>query len=247
MKRYFVCALLLCLLQNSNLLISETISHHHNRFALSGCHSIGGIIQFPASLNTLPKFPLYSSGKKLTTELDQSKNIIHFTAPKASYQYEFHIVITPSIDFEMVDNNDDSNTVDYLKVSKDLKYKYFYAYLAPVESSTKNKTALQDAPFEWIIEEKNLPESGRIPDNAIILVCNPDFVESIQPGNYRDLPLIKIRSDIVQFAGSETKIHDQLNEILLASIDIDTIHATARQEQCIKISQNKVLIPATTT
>lgn len=246
MKRSFVCALLLCLLQNSTLLISG-IRNHPNRFALSACHSIGGIIQFPASLNTLPKFPLYSSGKKLTTEVDQSKNIIHFTAPKASYQYEFHIIITPSIEFEMIDNKDDSNTVDYLKVSKDQKYKYFYVYLAPIESSTKNKTTLQDAPFEWIIEEKTLPESGRIADNAIILVCNPDFVESIQPGNYRDLPLIKMRSDIVQFAGSETKIHDQLNEILLGSIDIDTIHVTARQEQCIKISQNKVLIPATTT
>lgn len=246
MKRFFVCALLVHLLQNHTFLLSETRNHSH-RFDLSACHSMRGSLQFPSSLQTLPKFPLYSSGKKLTTEVDPSKNSIHYTTPKGSYQDDFHLVIASSIDFEMVDNEDDSNTVAYLKIPKEQKYKYFYTYLAPIESNEKNKDIQGNAPFEWIIEERALPESGRIPDNAIIIVCNPEFIESIQPGSYRDLPLIKMRTDLVQFAGSEAKIHDHLNEILLASIDIDTIHTTARQEHCIKISQNKVLIPALTT
>lgn len=245
MKRYFVCALLISLLQHNPVLIAET--KQLQRFTLSASHSIGGTIQFPASLNTLPKFPLYCSGKKLSTELDQSKNIIHYTAPKGSYQYDFHIIITSSIEFELVNTKDDSNTVDYLKIPKNQKYKCFYTYLTPAASNKKSADTEKDAPFEWLIEEKSLDESGRIPDNAIILICNPDFVESIQGGNYRDLPLIKMRTDLIQFAGSETKIHDQLNTILLGSIDIDTIHATTRQEQCIKVSHNKILIPAITT
>lgn len=241
---YFTYAFLFCLLQN--IVISPEIKNNADLVAFFRCHSINGNIQFPSSLANVPQMCIYCAGTKTLTDIDTSTNRGSFTVPKESGQYIFPLLITntESIEYKKIDSLDDSNTIDHLEISKGQKYKLFYAQLSECKKGEKST----DSPsFEWVIEEKLLPESGRIPDDAVIICCNPEFVESIEGAHYRDLPTVKIRSDLIQFVGSETKIHDQFNELILATIDFNTLHTKTRQQQCIKITHNKVLIAPSIT
>lgn len=235
---YFPYGLLFSLLVVAAHLSSiPEIKHNADLIAFFKCHSINGTIQFPSLFNNLPQIPVYCAGTKTLTEIDNSKSRASYTIPKMSGQYIFHFLITEEVRPKKIDNLEESNTIDHLVVAKGQKYKLFSAQLCERKESE----------FEWVIEEKLLPDSGRIPDDAIIICCNPDFVESVEGGHYRDLPTIKMRSDLIVYAGSEEKIHDHFNQITLATIDFNTFHTKTRQEQCIKITQNKILIAPSTT
>jgi hypothetical protein len=170
--------------------------------------------------------PIYCAGRKAATELDPQQ--LFFTVPKMHDQRTFWVIITePIINYETIDPHL-SNTIDYLKIPQGQRYRLYKI------------TASPDA--TWTTEEKVLDETMRIPDHAVIICCNPDFIAGIESSTGHDLPAIKIRDDLVSFMGSEAELHDAINGIALASIDIDTLHAKAHQERHIKISHNKVLI-----
>lgn len=238
---YFTYALLFSLVSYTINKDSE-IKNNSDLIAFFKCHSINGDIQFPVSMNTIPQIPIYCAGTKNLTDTDTSRKRASYTVPKQSGQYVFYFLITEIINAKKIDTQEESNTIDHLEVAKGQKYKFFSAQL----SAEKNSENSLDPLLEWVIEEKVLPDSGRIPDDAIIICCNPDFIESIEGNHYRDLPIIKMRSDLIAFTGSEEKIHDHFNAIMLATIDVNTFHTKKRQEQCIKITHNKRLIAPST-
>ncbi len=93
----------------------------------------------------------------------------------------------------------------------------------------KSKKAKQPLYF-WKITEETLPkDSRRIPDETIIIYYYPHLIESITGGSKFELPTIKMKTDLLALVGSETKLHELSDGLLLSCLDHDSLHATIQQ------------------
>ncbi len=204
-----------------------------------------GTIQFPHSLSNVPMIRVYTCGKKIPYQLcetDNDSKQFTFCIPQITYEDSFFLLITNKVYFEPVHNKELGNlhsTIKYLKVLPTQAYK-LYKLVLKSEKTTGGKMI-----YHWdILEIKIDPKNGRIPDDAIIICYEPTFVDCLTGGSAFELPTIQLKSDILNFIGSETKLHDLSNQMLMASIDSDPIHAVIHQE--IKRSSHiNIVAPAT--
>jgi len=196
-----------------------------------------GTIQFPPSLHKIPMVRIYYGGHKITPSLNDETKQITFGVPKGMNQTSLYLLITEAVNCNIAKNNHYTsnimNTIGYLKASPNKPYRLF-------------KLAINEQASGWGVDECMLTTDDlRIPDMAIVVHYNPNFIDTIQPTkNNFALPVINLKQNLLELAGSEDKLHDISNALLLASIDIDTIHATLSDS--IKIEANRALIAAPT-
>lgn len=191
-----------------------------------------GSIQFPHSLTNVPNLRIYQGGKKInTSEIDTKRKRLFFSISEQRYQTQFTLLITESFHFKT-----EENAVQYLKISPEQPYKFFVLNLKErlIQSesnlSLSNQLKEPQTYYYWDIKQMNLPfEDGRIPDTTIIVCYNPEYISHLKGGNIVELPTLYIKPNILNIVGSESKLHEQSVELLLASLDYDMMHVAPKQ------------------
>jgi len=195
------------------LLTGSNVSRGDNQMLFMGS------IQFPQTLEALPELRIFCKGHKIKCEKTNGSKKLSFALQDLRRRSSFYLVVTNTINYAIREHN----TVAHLTIDPKKPYKLYH--LQFVQGFD------QDAPYRWLVEEQRLPlKNGRIPDDAIIICYDPNFVESVGGGNAIELPTIHIKSNIVDLLGSEKKLHDKSIELLLASIDHNALHSDIHQE-----------------
>ena len=170
-----------------------------------------GAISFPKNLNATPHIRVYSGGNKLPCAVKD--NVVSFEFEENKYRSHFYILITPTFSLRMIADN----VVDYACLNPNQPYKFFEVTLLKAER-------------RWQIRELMLSkETGKIPDEAIIVCYDPEYIHKIDGGEILKLPTIYIKDNVLDLAGSEEKLHEQSIQYVLASLRLDPFHATAEQ------------------
>ncbi len=213
--------------------------------------SLCAIIQFPKTVDTVPGVRIYYKGQRIRCDIDQETRRINFSIPADEGATSLDIVVTDSLSF--VAHN---NVVEYLKVARKKPYKFYVAELerggsafcfleAPYDDGVESEAGSSGS-ASWYVEEiPHALEGGRIPDEAIILCFKPSYIDSVSGGSLSTPLTINIRPDVVAVAGSEKKLHEIADELLLSSLDYDALHAVMRQE--VHYASNPKTIVAMTT
>lgn len=208
-----------------------------------------GSIQFPKNLATIPDIRIYYSGQRIKCETNNDLKRVTYAVPDVAHKNQFKFLISDKLEF-----TSKKNVIEYLKVSDNAPYKFYQVELASLnptlcslEQPIDNDSNTSNPKMVWRIQEyRNGLNKGRIPDDTIIICCKSSYIEHIEGTNSATLPTIKIRSDIVQMAGSEKKLHEIADELILSLIDYDTIHAAMHQEEIRPISNPKTVLAITT-
>jgi hypothetical protein len=209
---------------------------------------IWGAIQFPKTLTSIPDMRIYYSGQRIKCETQQESKRVTFAIPDSSQKNQFKILITDKVEFAS-----EYNVIKYLKVRHNTPYKFYVATLTQQKIPLCSLEQLDDDGINskniltWHIQEyPNALEKERIPDDTIIICLKASYIEKLDGSNETMLPIIKIRPDIIMLAGSEQRIHDQANELILSLLDYDTIHAAMHQEEVHPANNPKTVLAITT-
>lgn len=193
-----------------------------------------GSIQFPQTLKHTPGVRIYYHGKKLMTEIDNDSKRILFTVPEQKQRTFFYLLVTPEVDFVCRDNN-----VEHLRLKSKTNHKLYALELVAekttpavnTNSVTIGKGAPQKTNYTWAVKEiAFFDQTGRIPDDALIICYDPQYINSFEGGSAIEFPKIIIRPDAIKLAGSEEKFQNQSTRWLLAALNTDMIHETMTQQ-----------------
>lgn len=187
-----------------------------------------GAVQFPRDINQMPDVRIYCSGHRIQPERNEKAKKIVFNIPSDRYCTKFSFLITPNISFETQEN-----TVQYLKIAQGQSYKCYDVVLQKktIPNAEGRKSVMPQSAYSWDIQERRLSFfSGRIPDDAIIICYNPEFVQELDGGDALNFPSIVIKPDIVTLLGSEESLHEKSAEMILSSINYNTVHTDIHQE-----------------
>ena len=170
-------------------------------------------IKLPQKISKFPQICSYFKGYKINFEenfciLNQNKPI-----------NQFILVITPEVKYKV-----DGNNIQYLERVENLACKMFYI---KAEFDVE-KNIIRD----WIFEEEKfeqLPIS--LPMDSMVLLLNPEHVNGLyfekndlkNNKNIINLPEIVIKENI-----SEEALNKSAIEILMASLNNNSIHAPVR-------------------
>lgn len=256
-KKYIFAVLLL-----GSWLVNAAINN-----ASSASRLALGTIQFPAVVTKIPSVCIYYGGHKLKTTTQESNNQILFSIPKSSSQKKFYLLVTQSIDIGALKGKHDLpeiiNPVGYLRVHKGKPYRLFELSLTesvtdkeslpglpqhPTDGSQRltDSTQMEGGTMRWHISECALTTAEmRIPDPTIVFLYDPCLIDSlITPEDSFALPTIKLKPNILELVGSEQKLHEFSNALLLSALDIDTIHGQLTES--VKLDDRRALIAAPT-
>jgi hypothetical protein len=200
-----------------------------------------GTIQFPMNLHHIPDIRIYYKGYRISCETNNETKRATFSIVDENHRSDFKLLFTEHLQFETTEQN----VVEYLKVPDYATYKFFSLNLIKTNpfleeteegSSNGHKTT-------WKVRElRKALHNGIIPDDTIIVCMDPNYIEKINGGNTTTLPSFKIRHDLVKFVGSEEKIQQKADELLLSMVmDCDAIHATLQQEIHPKYERNMIV------
>jgi len=197
---------------------------------------VGNII-FPQNVKNVPQIFLYQRGLKLQAETDNASKKIQFTITEEKKYNKFHFLIT-----QYVHPKIENNTVQCLQIGKKQDYKLYKLELVEIHDPQKSSTKKGSDFCHWEIKEKKIGPEKIIPDDTLIILFNPAYVEKVEGGNNFELRKICIKSDLLKLAGSEEKLHDEVNELLMASLDLNILHTKPTAE--IKPDYKKKLVVA---
>lgn len=214
-----------------------------------------GTIQFPSELASVPSIRIYRSGHKIVSELDEVSKKITLTIPREPREETFYLLISEAIQFHQIESDHETetqNTISFFRVPQKQPY-LLYKLTLVCEQSEQNSTGpLQNykhtfegdianhfgnkkgkkmqEKYVWKITEETLSkETGRIPDDTIIVYYYPHLIESISGGSKFELPTIKMKSDILTLVGSEKTLHELSDCLLLSCLDHEPLYSTAKQ------------------
>lgn len=199
-----------------------------------------GSILFPKTIKSLPQIPIYRRGLKIKTETETSNNKIQFTIAEDRLCNKFYLLIANSIMPDI-----EENTVKYLTVDTKQDYKFYELNVFTNRELTTNPISKLEEVKEtyfWNIQKRKLNSDGILPDDTLIIMFNPKYVDKLEGGSTLELPKIIIKKNILQLAGSEKMLTDETNERLLSSLDLNIIHTPPSCE--IKPEYKKKLIVA---
>jgi len=193
-----------------------------------------GNILFPHSLQKTPQMAIYRGGQKIKTETDDTSKKVQFTISEDKNYKTFYVLIAQDIQPKI-----QNNTVQFLSVAPTQNYKFYKIEHIKKSSDDANK---KDT-YTWDIVGGKVRKDGRIPDNTLIIVYNPDYIEKLEGGNELELPKIIIKQNILEIGGgTEEKLHDEEAALLMASLKLNIIHTPEKSE--IKQFRDKKLIIA---
>lgn len=190
-----------------------------------------GAVQFPRTLPEVPELWVSYGGDKLPCETDNATKRVLFNLPTLNNCTTFYLLITEKI--RPIDVED--NTVGAFALSSpDASYQlYKLEQLEGVhEEEERNHDDKSDKKVKkpaWRIVKMDLGKKKVIPDYCIIVRYNPDLIEKIDESfaNF-ELPKIVIKSSIINLGID--KIQEDSVKLLLSSLDLNTVHASVKQE-----------------
>jgi hypothetical protein len=195
---------------------------------------IGGTIQFSKN-STLVPLNMNYSGTQITTATHETLlPKITFEIPKATHQTHFEVLVTAAkIEYQLKqypDKTEIINTFDYLKINPQSSYKYYVLDL------------IDNA---WEIKEETLPETGQIPDRAIIVECYPEWISEFKGGSTVELPTLYVNN--ASERASEENFEDALIKLELTALDSKIIHAPIKRQIQTVADKKRILIMDTIT
>ena len=211
---------------------------------INGYNLMLGTIQFPKTVKTVPNVRMYYSGKIVSGKIDKSAKTISFSIPRYNQtQMRYSLVVTESIQFDTPKalENPGSNIVEHMRIPRGNDYKLYTLLLIPRFSD--DPSAQAQPKYHWRI----LPDQAlgnQIPDDALIVLLDPNWIDTIEGENSFELPIIKLKPNIVELTGSSENFYDKSAQLLLAAIDSDTIHDSVHSYENIKQDKNRITIAA---
>jgi len=205
------------------LLIVTSLTSHANPPATP---LILGTFQFPQTILSVPVPRIYHMGKTIPCEVHEGTKKVTFDLPKQKDTHRFFLVITESIKYELKKNDFlEQQTVDYIYVPAGRPYKYYELKLTGLKKENEESKKLG-----WKIKERQLALSThRIPDEAIVVLYSPEYIDGLTGGTSLELPVITIKPDVVDLAGSAENLYENSIKLQLASLNSDTIHIPLKQ------------------
>jgi hypothetical protein len=175
------------------------------------------------------------SGTQITTATHEtSLPKITFEIPKATHQTHFEVLVTAAkIEYQLKqypDKTEIINTFAYLKINPESSYKYYVLDL--IDSA-------------WEIKEETLPESGQIPDRAIIVECYPEWISEFKGGSTVELPTLYVNNATDR--ASEENFEEALIKLELTALDSKIIHAPIKRQIQTVADKKRILIMDTIT
>lgn len=213
-------------------------------------------LAFPAIIQELPNMRAYFEGHKLTGQKDPEHHRVLFNVPAERSMIELYVLICEESSFESEDN-----TIKYLKIDPKKPYKLWHMTLMhkdrAISREPKKHTAVgkiqfqtepdEDSPYYWIIQEEVVPEkTGRLPDNTLIILYNPAFIDHLEGGSAIELPRLVLTSELLALVGSEKDLHELSARYLLSALDLDPFHEAVRSEIKQDTRTNRITINTTT-
>ncbi len=187
-----------------------------------------GSLLLPEKIAETPSFVAYYNGMRI----DINNGTYQLPDPFAQEQL-LHIIFTLASVHPVSANEDDSNTIAGLAFDVQAPYKSFAirrnpryharAHIAPIH------TAVPKDENPWLIAQTALGNKNNmrlIPENAVIILINPEYVTSLEPETWHDrhanmarLPRIVLKKDL------ESKMVLQMaDHSALAALDLDPFH-----------------------
>ena len=223
---YFLLVSLICLIVSSNLLCQSLIM---------------GTIQFPRDLPSIPGIRIYHSGKIINATPDHENKTLTFSLPRYGQQFKYTILVTRSLDFATT-KSDLGTMIDFMRLAAGQDYKMFTLLLVPKCKEPHEREAKLS--YTWRIKQDLiLNREHKIPDDAIVICLDPQWVDTMSGTSELELPTLFIKSNLEQICGSQSIFYDQLAQIVLTAMDSDIYHNRDTKHN-IKQLQNRVLIAA---
>ena len=194
-------------------------------------------IEFPQSVEKVPQICVYQSGERFTCEIDHEGKRACFILPADKLCTTFHLVITDGLSFEAQDN-----TVQCLKINPKHSYKFYEMELIKATQKQTSPDKKKQNTDHWIVTEHKLVD-GKIPDEAIIVLLNANYIQHLRADRGFELPAIVVKKNVLSIAGSEKKLQDKAIELLLTSLDYNPLHETIKAHT--KQDKQKVIIAMT--
>jgi len=207
-------------------LLTVVLSWH--LFASSPFTVLPCSVEFPKSVKNIPQICIYYGGERFPCEVDQEGKRACFTLPIDKACTTFFFLIADTLSFES-----ENNTIQYLKVDTDQSYKFYQMELVRAPKKRYRLPSQKGKPEKeikdrWMIVKRDLKSDGRIPDDAIIVLLDADYVQTVREDKGFELPTIVIKDNVLEVAGSEQKLQDKAIELLLSSLDYGPLHVNAK-------------------
>ncbi len=202
-----------------------------------------GTIRFPQFIHMVPTIRIYCGGRIIPSSIDQKNKTISFSIPKYGQQFHFTMLVTEKVSFAQAVSPYQpatNNTAAYLKLEPGQSYKFYSLLLVPELTGDNEQAQLR---YTWRIQNEPLDTTLKIPDDAIIICYPPDWIADIHATNNFELPTIEITPNVLKLCGSEQSFYEKSTQIMLASLDSDTMHAL-QDKQPIKQQENRITIAA---
>lgn len=205
-----------------------------------------GTIKLPHSSSLMP-LRMYYDGRIIQSELHTTQSKINYEIPWIHGQATLYILVTEAIEevYKRSPNIQGSiNTIDYLKVPKQQNYKLYKLDLMIKETlDLDEKSTIKT--YSWNIQEIDLAINRRIPDQTIIIIYIPEFVEALEGGTQLEIPTIIMKQNSFGLINTEKNIYEKLIELQLSAVDNNTIHAPIKKT--VQHTTNKTIIIGSTT
>jgi len=207
---------------------------------------VGNII-FPQNVKPIPQISLYRRGIKIKPETDHAANKVQFTISEDKACSQFYILITQSVKAKIEDNTIRNLTVDPKERPKFYRIQMIQTNGTPKHYLTQNNEDKNEE-FSWKVTPLNINKDGIIPDNTLLIIFNPDYVEKLEGGNNLELPKIIVKKNILELAGSQAKLLKEADALIMASIDFLTLsHIKPKPEIKLKTEKKLVMVMANPT
>lgn len=224
------------------LLISATLATPK----LVGVSLMLGTIQFPSSIPNVPSIRIYCGGQIVPCTIDHDNKTVSFNVPKYAQQFHFSLLVAEKISFGHSNSkyqSPENNIPSYIKLENGQPYKLYSLLLVPEINQENSDTRLR---YTWRIKQEALSDGDlKVPDDAIIVCYNPDWIQSVKGANPFELPTVEITHNLLQLCGGEKSFSEKSTKIMLAALDSDTMHAIQNKKH-IKQHENRLTIAAPT-
>jgi hypothetical protein len=191
---------------------------------------LGLTIQFSKN-STLVAPKVDHSGNQIPVTVHETAKKITVEIPKPSEQSHIDLLITSAtIEFQLKplsDRLEVQNTVDYLKIDPNASYKYY---------------SLDFIDDVWQITEGKLPESGRIPDRAIIVEFYPEWITDFRGGSALELPTLYLNNGMDELGTTEEDFKEALVKLELTALDSNIVHPPVRRKMHTIADKKRVLV-----
>lgn len=190
-----------------------------------------GSLHYEGPFDVLPT-PLYYDGNNIIPHLNKQKNHIDFEIPRSRNNQTYYIIVTePVIPIAKKSATGEiiGNTIDYLKVPKENKYRLYQIRLT--SESIANQKGQTEKIYYWEVAEMILPENGQLPPQTLIIYDLAERVLSFESGGSL------ISWPTMYMASSEKKDSAFLH---LAALDLNTIHVPFKKTYA--VDKKRVII-----